>query len=166
MLARGACEVSAADRDYLVTAVMRMFAVARGAMDQASVKDVSMRTMCVPILYTLMRGLVGIVETSSATGRITDRRVVAQRHEAALPEPSPGAVLRRYTFAPAHPGLARLLPDDARIPDMPEWTHELEALMKRTRRLNNCFLRAMSRDGARPETLCLEHARPDLLLDT
>lgn len=144
---------------YLTRCVGELFALVRSAGG----KDVTLRKMCVPLLYVMMRGLVGMIETCRRTGRILNRRVMRDAGSPpAAPDAPAGTVLRHYTFVPAHAWLARYLPhDEHALPAIPGWEVELGNQMKRMRSVEQAFLQAMRGNGEVAATFCLAaHVEP------
>lgn len=146
--------------EYLVTCVCQLFQVVR---DSGSSKDSNLHKMCVPLLYVLLHGLVGVVETNRATGRITDRRVTRDDGSAVAYAPATGLVVRQWVFVPAHPWLGRMLPagDDA-LPPVAGWEVEMANGMKRTRRIEQAFLHAMGNGTTDASKFCLASRVPEL----
>lgn len=120
---------------YLRGCVLRLFALVRCTpVGIDGGKDINLGKMCVPLMYMLMRGLTGVVDRRRA---VVERRVEHDAGDDAPPTPE-GVI--RYAFVPAHRCLSALLPEEPALPPMPDWTTELGNLMKRTRRLEQCFL--------------------------
>lgn len=146
--------------EYLVRCVCELFQVVR---DSGTGKDSNLHKMCVPLLFVLLHGLVGVVETNRATGRITDRRVTRDDGTAAPDAQTGGLVTRQWRFVPAHPWLGRMLPaDDEALPPVPGLEVEMANPMKRTRRIEQAFLYAMGNGTADASKFCLASRVPEL----
>lgn len=147
--------------EYLVRCVCELFQVVR---DSGTGKDSNLHKLCMPLLFVLLHGLVGVVETNRATGRITDRRVTRDDGTAAPDATTAGLVTRQWVFVPAHPWLGRMLPanDDDVLPPVPGWEVEMANQMKRTRRIEQAFLYAMGNGTTDASKFCLASRVPEL----
>jgi len=148
--------------DYLVRCVCELFQLVR---ESGSNKDANLRKLCVPLLYTMLRGLVGVVETCRTTGKIMDRRVMPDdgRVLTSSDDDDRALVVRYWVFVPAHAWLGALLPaDDQALPAVDEWGEELANQMKRGRHVHQAFLSAMG-DGTKDVSrFCLPTRVPAL----
>lgn len=128
--------------EYLVRCTCALFEIVHSSH---AGKDINMTKLCVPLLYVLMRGMVGMVETCRTTWKITDRRVMYDT--GVLDEEhsnSSGLVLRQWVFVPAHPWLGRLLPpDEPTVVGVAGWETELANPMQRMRSISDAFILAM-----------------------
>jgi hypothetical protein len=155
---------------YLRGCVLRMFALVRatpGGIDGG--KDINLGKMCVPLMYVLMRGLVGVVDRRPALGKV-ERRV--EHDTGGVDDNNASMYVTRYVFVPAHPCLSVLLPEEPALPPMDAWAIELGNLMKRTRRLEQCYLSTLedaASEARDPAEYCLERyispMQPDVLYD-
>lgn len=162
---------------YLQQAVDRLFALLRRTpyVGSSASKDINLRNMCVPLLYVLWRGLHGHVSFSRRTGEMCDRRLCAADEPVPVGSAAFEATVRRehYVFVPAHRWLAALLPDPEALPGnsavasssssssnnngnaSSEPCVDTGNLMKRTRRIHQCFLSTLGAPRVRPSDFCL-----------
>lgn len=128
---------------YLAQCVSELYTLVRHTDNN---KNITLRRMCIPLLYVMMRGLVGIIETSRQTGAIIDRHVRADDGSAYAVRSVDAAptVVRCYTFVPAHPWLRPLLPaNEHMLPAIAGWEDEIGNSMRRMRSIEQAFLQAM-----------------------
>lgn len=144
-------------RIYLHDAVGTLFSLLRETEHgrSPSSKDINLRSMCVPLLYVLWQGLVGYVIYDVHSGLMLDRRVVTVDKQ--VPALATDRALRRerYEFVPKHPWLAALLPDEQALPETQESHRDTGNLMKRMRRIHQCFLSTLGVSSIRPEQFYL-----------
>lgn len=141
---------------YLARCVCELYTLVRSA---DSNKTITLRKMCVPLLYTMMRGITGIVETSRQTGEIVDRRVMpddGSAYAGRVDAAAAATVVRHYTFVPAHPWLQTMLPhNEHALPAIDGWLEEMGNPMKRTRSIEQAFLQAMRGADSDASAFCL-----------
>jgi len=119
-------------------------------------KDINMTKLCIPLLYVLMRGMVGMVETCRTTWKITDRRVMYDTGTLSEEHSGGGLVMRQWVFVPAHPWLGRMLPpDEPTVVTVDGWGMELANPMQRMRSISDTFILAMGNGTTDVSRYCL-----------
>ena len=155
-------------RDYIERCLLWMFYWVRqtpGASEGGN--DINLRKMCFALAYILRRGLVGWVQMRSDTG-VPYQWGLMVESDPWCPPHEPGVVWERHVFVPAHPGLRNILPDDNALPDVPAYRDEMSKLMRKTRRLENCFCSVLRSGELNVSNFCLGthmEIRADILCD-
>jgi len=143
------------DMLYLKAAVLKVFQIVRETPECASSnKDVNMLKMYFAIVYSLRDGIVGAIDVDRTTGELDERRVHTELR-AEEDEDDETTVVRRHVFVPAHPGLANVFPPIRSLPAIAAVADPMKSIMRRRRRVANCFLSVLGASHLRPQDFCL-----------
>jgi hypothetical protein len=143
------------DMAYLKAAVLKVFQIVRETPECAtSNKDVNMQKLFFAIVYSLRDGIVGAVDVDRTSGELGERRIHTERC-AEDDDDDETTVVRRHVFVPAHPGLANVIPPIRTLPEIAECADPMRSIMRRKRRISNCFLSVLGDTRLRPGDFCL-----------